>query len=258
MYERIKSYYENYDEDGRLFRDNAHQVEYLTTIRCFDRLFAPGSKILDACAGTGRYSFYLADKGHIVTACDLVEHNINIIKTKTGAHTLNDIAVCDALDLSRFGDNAFDVVLCMGALYHFRRNDLREKAMSEAIRVCKPGGMAVFAYITKIGAILASMNEDVSNMEGLIKVIQDTDDRGPFYCVAPREIEAIAEKCGLKKLHHIGVDGIVECIGHKLNNATDENFQKYMEYHYMTCEDESIIGASIHGLYIGKKNDETA
>ena len=93
MSEQIKNYYKNYDEDGRLFRDNAHQVEYLTTIRYFDRIFKPGSRILDACAGTGRYSFYLAEKGHFVTACDLVEHNVNIIKSKPNAHNLTDIAV---------------------------------------------------------------------------------------------------------------------------------------------------------------------
>jgi len=78
MSERIKSYYENYDEEGRLFRDNAHLPEYLTTIRYFDKLFAPGSRILDACAGTGKYSFYLAEKGHSVTACDLAEHHIGV------------------------------------------------------------------------------------------------------------------------------------------------------------------------------------
>ena len=58
MLGQIKSYYENYDEEGRLFRDKAHLPEYLTTIRYFDRLFAPGSRILDACAGTGRYFFF--------------------------------------------------------------------------------------------------------------------------------------------------------------------------------------------------------
>ena len=32
MFEKVKNYYENYDEDGRLFRDKAHLPEYLTTI----------------------------------------------------------------------------------------------------------------------------------------------------------------------------------------------------------------------------------
>jgi len=253
MYEQIKSYYENYDEDGRLFRDNAHQVEYLTTIRYFDRLFTPGSRILDACAGTGRYSFYLAEKGHTVTACDLVKHNVNIIKAKQSADMLADIAACDVLDLSRFGDDSFDVVLCMDALYHFRTNDLREKAITECVRVCKPGGMVILAYITKIGAILANINDDASNMAGLIKIILDTDDRGPFFCAAPCEIDEITVNCRLEKLHHIGVDGIIQNIGYKLNAAADEHFQKYMEYHYATCEDESIIGTSVHGLWIGRK-----
>ena len=253
MYEQIKSYYENYDEEGRLFRDNAHEVEYLTTIRYFDRLFAPGSHILDACAGTGRYSLYLADKGHIVTACDLIEHNINIIKSKPNADKLANIAVCDVLDLSRFADNSFDIVLCMGALYHFRTNDLREKAISECARVCKPNGIVVLAYITKVGAILANINADASNMEGLIKFIKNTDDRGPFYCTAPCEMDEMAANCELEKLHHIGVNGIYQTIASKLNAATDENFQKYMEYHYLTCEDESIIGTSVHGLWIGRK-----
>jgi hypothetical protein len=39
----------------------------------------------------------------------------------------------------------------------------------------------------------------------------------------------------------------------KLNAASDENFQKYMELHYKTCEDENIVGTSVHGLWIGRK-----
>ena len=154
MFEIIKNYYENYDEDGRLFRDNAHKVEYLTTIRYFDRVFKPNSRILDACAGTGNYSFYLANKGHRVTACDLVEHNVNIIKAKPDAQKLEDILVCNVLDLSRFTDNNFDVVLCMGALYHVREKEVRRQAVAECVRVCKPGGIVVLAYITKVGVIL--------------------------------------------------------------------------------------------------------
>ena len=255
MHEQIKNYYEKYDEDGRLFRDNAHQVEYLTTIKYFNDLFLPGSYILDACAGTGRYSFYLADKGHFVTACDLVERNVNIIKAKPNADRLANIAVCDVLDLSQFSDDSFDVVLCMGALYHFRTNDLRKKAILECARVCKPGGLVALAYITKVGAILAKINKDAGNMDvdGLINVINDTDERGPFFCAVPSEINELAVSSGLEKLRHIGVDGLAYNLANKLNAASDENFQKYMEYHYATCEDESIIGTSVHGLWIGRK-----
>jgi len=253
MFQHIKSYYENYDEDGRLFRDNAHRVEYLTTIRYFDRLFKPNSQILDACAGTGRYAFYLAKRGHNVTACDLVEHNVNILKSKPEANKLAKISVCNVTDLTQFANNSFDIVLCMGALYHVRENEIRKQAISECVRVCKPEGIIVLAYITKIGAILANINEDASNMNGLTKVLDDTDETTYFFCAYPSEIEKIAISCGLEKLHNISTDGIVYAVNDKLNNASDDNFQNYMEYHYLTCEDESIIGASIHGLWIGRK-----
>jgi len=48
----------------------------------------------------------------------------------------------------------------------------------------------------------------------------------------------------------------VENLASKLNTASDEDFKKYMEYHYATCEDESIIGTSIHGLWIGRKQSK--
>jgi 2-polyprenyl-3-methyl-5-hydroxy-6-metoxy-1,4-benzoquinol methylase len=253
MFENINDYYENSDEDGRLFRDNAHKVEYLTTIRYFDRLFAPNSRILDTCAGTGNYSVYLADKGHKVTACDIVEHNVNIMKNKPDAYKLDTISICNVLDLSRFRDNSYDAVLCMGVLYHVRENEIRRQAVSECVRVCKPGGFVFLTYITKIGAILANINADVSNIGGLINVLNDTDETKYFYCAYPHETEKIAVDCGLLKLHHIGTDGLCENLSEKLNAASDENFRKYMEYHYLTCEDENIIGTSIHGLWIGRK-----
>jgi SAM-dependent methyltransferase len=253
MSDQISRYYENYDEDGRLVRDKAHLTEYLTTIRYFDRLFEPNSRILDACAGTGRYAFYLADKGHIVTACDLAEHNVKLIKANTNAEKLEDAAVCNALDLSRFGDNSFDAVLCMGAMYHLRTNELRYRAVSECVRVCKPGGVIALAYITKNGAVLANINADAGNMDALVKILDDTDE-GIFFCTAPCEIEDMAVSCGLEKLYNITTDGPIYAVGSKLNNASEENFQKYMLYHYRVCEDPGMLGAGLHGLWIGRKS----
>jgi ubiquinone/menaquinone biosynthesis C-methylase UbiE len=198
MNNQIRNYYESYDEEGRLFRDKAHLPEWLTTIRYFDRLFKPRSTILDACAGTGRYAFYLANKKHIVTACDLVKHNVDIIKSKPDAEKLFDIALCDVLDLSQFESDNFDAVLCMGALYHLRSTEQRTQAITECIRVCKPGGIVALTYITKIGAVLASLNEDVSNIDGLSAILNDSDG-GIFFCAYPCDIERIAIYCGLQR-----------------------------------------------------------
>jgi ubiquinone/menaquinone biosynthesis C-methylase UbiE len=252
MKERIKQYYENYDEEGRLFRDKAHLVEWLTTIRYFDRLFSPGSRILDCCAGTGRYSFYLAEKGHRVTAGDLVPHNVELIKTNPKSDTLDDIIVCDVMNMPQIEENSFDLVLCMGALYHLVTDAEKLKAIQNCAAVCKPGGLVVLSYITKIGAIVNCYKDDMSNIAGLIDILDDTDE-GIFRCSYPATIAELASRCGLEKLHHIGVDGMSDTFATKINAASDENFKKYLEFHYRVCEDESIIGTSVHGLLIGQK-----
>ena len=63
--------YENYREEERLSTNNARRIEFITTIRVLDELIVDKKKILDCAAGTGVYAFYLADKGHDVTATDI-------------------------------------------------------------------------------------------------------------------------------------------------------------------------------------------
>jgi 2-polyprenyl-3-methyl-5-hydroxy-6-metoxy-1,4-benzoquinol methylase len=258
MFEQITTYYKNYDEEGRLFRDNAHLPEYLTTVRYFDRLFAPSSHVLDACAGAGRYSFYLAEKGHRVTACDLLLHHVNIIRANPAAGRLADVKVCNVLDLSEFADNSFDVVLCMGALYHLRDDADKRRAISECTRVCKKGGLVALAYITEIGCVYSGLNEDAGNIGELLQICEalkngNEDLEGIFMPTTSTVIEEIAAEYGLEKVHSIATDGMIYAAVDKLNKASDENFQKYMEFHYSICENADVVGASLHGLWIGRK-----
>jgi len=253
MLENIKNHYENSNEEVRLFRDNAHKTEYLTTIRYFDRLFAPSSKILDACAGAGSYSFYLADKGHNVTACDLSEHHVNIMKSSPNAKMLDDIKTCNVMDLSNFKDNSFDVVLCMGALYHLGEYEDKQKAISECVRVCKQGGIVAFAYLTMIGCFYLELSDDAGNVEDLLNY-KSGSLAGLFVATTPAEIEEIAMGYGLKKAHNIGTDGMIYAVADKLNKASDDDFNKYMEFHYSICEAPDVVGATVHGLWVGRKS----
>ena len=76
----VVKYYENYKEEDRLTTNNARRLEYLTTIHYFDKLFNSKCSILDCAAGTGIYAFYLADKGHNVTATDITPRHIEYIR----------------------------------------------------------------------------------------------------------------------------------------------------------------------------------
>lgn len=56
MQEELIQFYSNdYDEAGRLLKDRAHWIEFLTTMDVLKRLIRPGACILDCCAGAGAY-----------------------------------------------------------------------------------------------------------------------------------------------------------------------------------------------------------
>jgi predicted SAM-dependent methyltransferase len=65
-----------------------------------------------------------------------VEHHVNIIKSKPEAEKLHEISVCNVLDLSRFDENSFDAVLCMGAMYHLPTDDEKAQAIWECTGIC--------------------------------------------------------------------------------------------------------------------------
>lgn len=249
MSSALNKYYENYDEEGRLQRDNTHRIEFLTTVHYFDKLFNPNSRILDACAGTGAYSFYLAEKGHSVTACDLVPHNVNIIKRNPKKGILESINVCNVLDLSCYDSDMFDVVLCMGALYHLKSDEDRKTALLESKRVLKPGGILAFTYLNKFACVAANVNAGLTNIDEVLSIYHDKSDF-IFTATTPEKMLILAKECKLDILHCIGTDGMAYVMSEKLNTAENDNFIKWMEYHLATCEEVSILGSSMHGLNI--------
>jgi 2-polyprenyl-3-methyl-5-hydroxy-6-metoxy-1,4-benzoquinol methylase len=254
MIENLIKYYEReYNEDQRLIKDRAHAVEFLTTVRYFDKAFLKGSKVLDACAGTGIYSFYLADQGHKVTSGDIVEHNVSVIREKQlHRPVLKEIYTGSVLDLSRFEDESFDVVLCMGALYHLKDKCDRELAIKECLRVLKKEGVFAASYINKYAVILHNYEERLKNMDELLQYHRESY-KEVFYGSTPEEITAVMSKAGLRTLYNIAADGIGYVINSKINSSSDENFNKWLQFHFDTCEEGNLLGYSLHALYLGIK-----
>ena len=82
--------------------------EFLTTVSKLDALLEDNLSILDCAAGTGAYAFYLADKGHKLTATDITPRHISVINEllKEKAYSMNT-AVLDATDMKCFEDEAY-------------------------------------------------------------------------------------------------------------------------------------------------------
>ena len=255
--EKFEYYYtfEN-DENLRGHLDNQGIIEFLTTEKYMKQIIPAKSKILDACAGCGVYAFFLAEQGHVVTAGDYVEHNVNEIKKKqVKTPILHDIYTGTATDLSCFNNDSFDVVLNMGAYYHIIDKEEREQSISECLRVLRPNGLFFLSYLNKFNSIIRyheQWKDDFSFVEKNLERGHAMED-SLFYKSTPEEIEEVISHFKLRLLHNIATGGFHATIEETLNSMDDELFDRYMKYHFRTCEIKSILGYSNHALAICKK-----
>jgi ubiquinone/menaquinone biosynthesis C-methylase UbiE len=144
MTSELEKYYNKFCEDKRLTRKYG-QVEYITSMKYIHDYLEDNknAKILDVGAGTGRYSVQLANEGYDVTAVELVKHNLGVLKSKGSTVKAYQGT---ALDLSRFSDDTFDMTLVFGPMYHLYTLEDKVKALQEAKRVTRPGGVILVAY----------------------------------------------------------------------------------------------------------------
>lgn len=256
--------YENYREEDRLTTNHSRRIEFITTTRILDDLLAPNANILDCAAGTGVYAFYLAEKGHQVTATDITPRHIAYINNKMQNSSVNlSTAVLDATDLSMYPDEAFDIVLCMGPFYHLTQRWQREKCITECIRVLKKGGALAITYISRFSAFpYVAMSEPKYIASGLSKTLIDTgvlthDDPNCFwtdtYYATPDEMEALYQRFELKQIDHFAQDGISPMMKEKIDALSKADFEAWCNFHYTVCREKSTLGASNHVMIIGRK-----
>lgn len=254
----IERYYEDYDEDSRLIKDNAHRIEFISTTYLLDSIIRPNSEILDLGAGTGRYSFYYADKGNKITSVDIVPKNINIIKGKIEKFEYKNVTTVlgDGRDLSDFDRDSFDVVLCFGPMYHLQKVEERVKCIKECMSVLKKGGILAIAYISRYAeyAIHVHRDKNYINDKLLSSILyRGVEEGNCFYFSTYDEIENLMLGFNVTKIDHVGTDGIVHMIRENINLLNEEEFNKWMRYHLDTFRNPSLIGYSLHCLYLCRK-----
>jgi 2-polyprenyl-3-methyl-5-hydroxy-6-metoxy-1,4-benzoquinol methylase len=155
--EKIKAYYANEIEKDRLDTD-LFRLEGIRTKEIISRfLKKENMSIVDIGGGAGFYAFWLQSMGHRVHLVDLSPKNVELANDYASQHgvTLSSCSVGDATQLA-FGDNAFDVTLMLGPLYHLTEEQERMEALHEAKRVMKPGGMLFAAVISRYASIYAT------------------------------------------------------------------------------------------------------
>ncbi len=256
----LESYYNSYNEDGRLLSQHG-QVEYITTQKYIHECLAGArdSSILEIGAGTGRYSVALAKEGYPVTAVELIEHNIDMLKSKLDGTENITVLQGNAVDLSFLGDNTFDLTLLLGPMYHLYTKEEKLLALSEAVRVTKPKGYILVAYCMNEPTII----QYVFAHDNLKKVFDNNMLTDDWHCISePSEIfelirtEEIAEldsAVPVDRIKLVASDGATNYMRELVDGMDKETFEKWVEYHLSTCERQDLIGASHHTIDILRK-----
>ena len=256
--EIISSFYGRYDEDGRTAKSRHGQLEYCTTMAYIHRYAAGQSKILELGAGTGRYSIALAKEGMDVTAVELVGSNLAVLRENSrGMDNIRSFRG-DAADLSRFQDNSFDAVLSLGPMYHLYEADEVGRAIDEAIRVTKPGGVLMFAFISVFAIMYANYfygnwaEGQAENFTEDYRVRHFKEQLFTGYDVA--EFEALFHGKPVTWITTAGVDGLIEPIEKRPDfSMSDEDFKALAEWYLAFSEKRELLGTTNHLLYICRK-----
>ena len=256
--EIVSGFYDQYSEDGRLSRSRHGQLEYHITMNYIHRYAVKGSKILEIGAGTGRYSVALAKEGMDVTAVELVESNLAILRENSKGMEKIASYHGDATNLGRFANDTFDVTLCFGPMYHLYENDEVNRAIDEAIRVTKPRGVILFAFLSVFAIMYSNYfygNWSAGQEENFTddyKVKHFKEQLFTGYDVT--EFESLFQKKPIDWLTTTGVDGLLEPIEDRPDfSLSDEEFKAFAEWYLAFSEKRELLGSTNHLLYICRK-----
>lgn len=254
-------FYNNYDEDSRLTLKHG-TVEFLTTMRYIEKYIRPENLVIEIGAGTGRYSHALARQGYTVDAVELVSHNIDIFRKNTMSNEDISITQGNALDLSVFPDNKYDITLLLGPLYHLYNDEDKKQALSEAIRVTKQGGIIFAAYVISDGCLLdegfchgnINVSEYIKN--GLLDsetFAAKSKPKDLFELVRKEDIDELMSVFPTIRLHYVATDGCSLLMREAIDKMDNDTFGLYLKYHFATCEREDLAGITSHAIDIFKK-----
>ena len=267
--EMVKSLYSR-DVDhewNRLAQDDFHRLEWDTTWRFLREYLPETGLVLDAGGGPGRYTIELARQGYDVVLLDLVAGNLERAREeieKAGvAERVRQIAEGTVTDLSRFEDNSFDAVVCLGGpLSHVCPESERRKAVSELVRVAKKDAPVFVSVMSKYGVLLATPEGwpglvDRDLFAQLVETGDDYEWANNGYChfFTMAELEGLLASEKVRVLTRVGLEGFNtdEKTTNDFAQKYPEAWKKWLEIHEAMCTDPFVVDASGHMMIIVEK-----
>ena len=181
----------------------------------------PPATVADIGGGPGAYALWLAQLGYSVVHRDLVPHHVDEMRRSAAAVGVSiDAGVGDARDVD-IPDGSVAAVLLLGPLYHMTRRLDRLRALQEARRILRSGGMvfaaAISRWVPRLHADVAlRLYRELGDLTDELDVLERTGNmRRPIYpqafagfCHRPRQLRDEITAAGLECLDLMSLEGL--------------------------------------------------
>jgi SAM-dependent methyltransferase len=261
--ETIREHYGTGYERERL-TGGASRIEFARTKELLRR-FLPSTPatILDVGGGPGAYAAWLADEGYQVHLVDsLPLHVEQATAAAQGRDPSFTVELGDARSLPQ-DDSSYDAVLMLGPLYHLTEREERVRALAEAKRVVRPGGIVAAAAISRFASLLDGLLSGWLGDPAFDAIVErdlsEGQHRNPtnrleWFTTAffhhPDELRAEVEDAGLEFEALLGIEGPGWLFGERWDEPRG---RENILYAARAVEHEkSLIGASAHLLVVAR------
>jgi ubiquinone/menaquinone biosynthesis C-methylase UbiE len=229
---------------------------------------APPAIVLDIGGAAGAYSIWLAEAGYTVHLRDAVPRLVAEARRRTTArsHSLASCEVGDARSLD-FADASADIILLLGPLYHLIDQADRARALSEATRVLKPGGLAFAAAISRYASALDGLCRDLFRDSRFTAIVEqdlragqhrNSTERLDYFTTAyfhrPEDLRAEVQAAGLELEGLFGLEGPGWFLPDLADRWADLRRQADLLRLARQFETEpAVLGVSAHLLAVARK-----
>lgn len=252
----VLRYYERGEEDRRL-REGDGRLELWRTQDVLRRVLpAPPARVVDVGGGSGVHAEWLAADGHAVELVDPVPLHVEQASRIPGVTARPG----DARDLPE-PDASADAVLLLGPLYHLVERADRVRALREAARVVRPGGVVAAATIGRHAALHDMLRKrryrgeravvDASVATGVLRATPEMGFTTAYLHEAGEPPREFAD-AGLPGARSYGLEGAVWLFG-GLEELLEEDRATVLEALRAVESVPSLLGVSGHVITVASR-----
>lgn len=260
---RQKEIYSETNIEKKRYTIHYKKIEYDNILAHIQNSAQLNAKILDCAAGCGNIAFELKRKGYNIVASDLSCENVSFIKAECKRKKIKIPVFNDnALNLSRHKDNMFDIVLCMGPIYHMNKQSVIQ-CLTECRRVVKEGGYIFITYLNKNywGPYILTHKYPEYTLDEILSMIQcgffiknKKDFCSSAFYFSPDEIEKLVLSINDFEIYkHITIDGNWGIAFEKINMMDLEEIDKLKRYIYQHSSIKEQVYSGKNNMIIIKK-----